>query len=57
VDLAQQRDLGIRRALPADQLPSAVRQQLMPRRRAAWFFDASTRDDEHSLPGALGSGL
>ncbi len=44
LDLSQQRTLGIRRALAAEQLPSAVREQLMPLRRAAWFFEAS---DDH----------
>ena len=45
LDLSQQRTLGIRRALAAEQLPSAVREQLMPLRRAAWFFEASDNDD------------
>jgi HD-GYP domain-containing protein (c-di-GMP phosphodiesterase class II) len=45
LDLAQQRTLGIRRALPADQLPSAVREQLMPSLRSSWFFEASDEDD------------
>jgi HD-GYP domain-containing protein (c-di-GMP phosphodiesterase class II) len=45
LDLSQQRTLGIRRALGAEQLPSAVREQLMPLRRAAWFFEA---DEEGS---------
>ena len=44
LDLSQQRTLGIRRALAAEQLPSAVREQLMPLRRAAWFFEASDDD-------------
>jgi HD-GYP domain-containing protein (c-di-GMP phosphodiesterase class II) len=50
IDLAQQRTLGIRRALPAEQLPSAVRDQLMPPRRAAWFFEAIEDDDAASPP-------
>jgi HD-GYP domain-containing protein (c-di-GMP phosphodiesterase class II) len=51
IDLAQERTLGIRRALPAAQLPSAVRQQLMPARRAAWFFEASDDGaDDDALP-------
>jgi HD-GYP domain-containing protein (c-di-GMP phosphodiesterase class II) len=45
LDLAQQRTLGIRRALAAEQLPSAVREQLMPLRRAAWFFDTGDTDE------------
>jgi HD-GYP domain-containing protein (c-di-GMP phosphodiesterase class II) len=52
LDLSQQRTLGIRRALAAEQLPSAVREQLMPQRRAAWFFEASDDNadaDEPSL--------
>jgi hypothetical protein len=44
--LSQQRALGIRRALAAEQLPSAVREQLMPQRRAAWFFEASDDGDD-----------
>lgn len=44
IDLAQQRTLGIRRALPAAQLPSAARAHLMPPRRAAWFFEANDDD-------------
>jgi putative nucleotidyltransferase with HDIG domain len=50
IDLAQQSTLGIRRALPAEQLPSAVREQLMPPRRAAWFFEAIEDDDPASPP-------
>jgi HD-GYP domain-containing protein (c-di-GMP phosphodiesterase class II) len=49
IDLSQQRTLGIRRALPAEQLPSAVREQLMPQRRAAWFFEASDDDNDAQL--------
>jgi HD-GYP domain-containing protein (c-di-GMP phosphodiesterase class II) len=48
IDLALEPTLGIRRALPAAQLPSAVRSRLMPPRRAAWFFetiDSQTDDD------------
>jgi HD-GYP domain-containing protein (c-di-GMP phosphodiesterase class II) len=45
LDLSQQRTLGIRRALAADQLPSAVREQLMPQRRTAWFFEAIEGND------------
>jgi hypothetical protein len=51
LDLSQQRVLGIRRALHAEQLPSAVREQLMPLRRAAWFFEANGDDnDAQELP-------
>lgn len=46
LDLSQQRTLGIRRALSAEQLPSAVREQLMPRRRSAWFFEANEDGDD-----------
>jgi HD-GYP domain-containing protein (c-di-GMP phosphodiesterase class II) len=54
IDLAQHSTLGIRRALPAAQLPSAVREHLMPPRRAAWFFeDLDDGGDEHSLPPAF----
>ncbi len=49
VDLAQQSVLGIRRALSAEQLPSAVRDQLMPPRRAAWFFE-SLEDGDDAAP-------
>lgn len=50
VDLAQDAALGIRRALPAAQLPSAVREQLMPARRAAWFFEAHDDADDADPP-------
>jgi HD-GYP domain-containing protein (c-di-GMP phosphodiesterase class II) len=46
IDLATQPTLGIRRALPEAQLPSAVRSRLAPARRAAWFFE--THDDDIS---------
>lgn len=52
-DLAQQRTLGIRRALSAEQLPSAVREQLMPWRRAAWFFEPSEEDADEAAPPRL----
>lgn len=51
LDLARQRTLGIRRALNAEQLPSAVREQLMPLRRSAWFFEAI--DDDEAPPPML----
>ena len=50
LDLSQQRTLGIRRALAAEQLPSAVREQLLPLRRAAWFFEASEIDEDKATP-------
>jgi putative nucleotidyltransferase with HDIG domain len=49
IDLAQERSLGIRRALPAAQLPSAVSEHLMPPRRAAWFFEAHGDESEPPL--------
>lgn len=52
LDLAQQRTLGIRRALSAEQLPSAVREQLMPLRRSAWFFEAV---DDDAAPATMHS--
>ena len=48
LDLSQQRTLGVRRALAAEQLPSAVREQLMPLRRAAWFFETSEDDNANA---------
>jgi HD-GYP domain-containing protein (c-di-GMP phosphodiesterase class II) len=56
IDLAQQRTLGIRRALAAAQLPSAVRECLMPQRRAAWFFEAVDGADDDGLPPAFRAG-
>ena len=53
LDLSQQRTLGIRRALAAEQLPSAVRAQLMPQRRVAWFFEASDDDHDAAAPQRL----
>jgi HD-GYP domain-containing protein (c-di-GMP phosphodiesterase class II) len=53
LDLTQQRTLGIRRALSAEQLPSAVREQLMPQRRAAWFFETGENDDDDAVPSRL----
>jgi hypothetical protein len=38
LDLAQDPSLGIRRSLPAAQLPPALRAHLLPRPRSAWFF-------------------
>jgi hypothetical protein len=55
IDLARHRTLGIRRALAAAQLPSAVREHLMPQRRAAWFFEAMDTDDD-KLPPAFPGG-
>jgi HD-GYP domain-containing protein (c-di-GMP phosphodiesterase class II) len=50
IDLSQQRTLGIRRALPPEQVPAEAREHLMSRRRSVWFFeavdDAATRDAE-----------
>jgi HD-GYP domain-containing protein (c-di-GMP phosphodiesterase class II) len=54
LDLAQQRSLGIRRALSAEQLPSAVREHLMPQRRPAWYFEAIADDnDDDAAPPPL----
>lgn len=39
LDLAQQPALGIRRSLPAAQLPGGLRELLLPRPRQAWFFE------------------
>jgi HD-GYP domain-containing protein (c-di-GMP phosphodiesterase class II) len=50
IDLAQQRALGIRRALPAAQLPTTVRERLMPARRQAWFFESVDVDDDPPPP-------
>jgi len=41
IDLAHDAILGIRRSLPADQLPPPVRENLVPRHRTAWFFETS----------------
>jgi hypothetical protein len=50
IDLSQQRALGIRRALPPEQVPAESREHLMSRRRSVWFFeatdDAAARDAE-----------
>lgn len=40
MDLAHHPDLGIRRSVPAAQLPAEARDQLRPRARTAWFFEA-----------------
>jgi HD-GYP domain-containing protein (c-di-GMP phosphodiesterase class II) len=53
IDLATLPTLGIRRALPAAQLPSAVRSHLAPPRRSAWFFethDDGTSEEDDRLP-------
>jgi hypothetical protein len=50
IDLAKQRTLGIRRSLPAAQLPSAVRERLMPERRQAWFFESIDSGDDQAMP-------
>ena len=55
LDLARESALGIRRSLNADQLPPQVRDDLLPRRASAWFFEtngmavdpgATSEDDE-----------
>ena len=43
LDLAQQPALGIRRSLPAAQLPGGLRELLLTRPRQAWFFE---KDEE-----------
>ena len=40
LNLAEERELGIRRSLPSAQLPDAVREYLNPVRRLAYFFDS-----------------
>ena len=40
IDLAQHPALGIRASLTADKLPRKVREQLLPRPRTAWYFEA-----------------
>jgi putative nucleotidyltransferase with HDIG domain len=56
IDLSRHGALGIRRALPPEQLPSAVREQLLPARRAAWFFEAIDDDgDAQSSPAPMQS--
>jgi hypothetical protein len=42
VDLEQERQLGIRRSLPANKLPAAALQALDPRPRVAYFFEPVT---------------
>lgn len=41
LDLEKEPALGIRRSLPASQLPRAALEVLMPPARVAWFFEAS----------------
>ncbi len=53
IDLALEPALGIRRALPAAQLPPAVRSRLVPPRRAAWFFEALDGGDDDEPSPAL----
>ncbi|HET9977043.1 MAG TPA: HD domain-containing phosphohydrolase, partial [Burkholderiaceae bacterium] len=50
-DLVAVPNLGIRRALPASELPRAVAEQLAPRSRLAWYFDTGADADEASPPG------
>jgi putative nucleotidyltransferase with HDIG domain len=40
MDLAHHPALGIRRSVPSTQLPTDAREQLRPRPRTAWFFEA-----------------
>jgi HD-GYP domain-containing protein (c-di-GMP phosphodiesterase class II) len=42
IDLEQERQLGIRRSLPANKLPAAALQALDPRPRVAYFFEPVT---------------
>jgi HD-GYP domain-containing protein (c-di-GMP phosphodiesterase class II) len=46
LDLALQPSIGIRRSVPAAQLPPALRATLMPRPRSAWFFEPVAGGDE-----------
>jgi HD-GYP domain-containing protein (c-di-GMP phosphodiesterase class II) len=46
LDLATVPELGIRRALPAHELPRAVQEHLMPATRMVWFFEAHGESDE-----------
>jgi HD-GYP domain-containing protein (c-di-GMP phosphodiesterase class II) len=49
-DLGTVENLGIRRALGASQLPRAAAEQLSPRARLAWYFDAGPDADEAEPP-------
>jgi HD-GYP domain-containing protein (c-di-GMP phosphodiesterase class II) len=57
IDLSQQRALGIRRALPPEQVPAESREHLMSRRRSVWFFEATddaagdTEDEDEQRAG------
>jgi HD-GYP domain-containing protein (c-di-GMP phosphodiesterase class II) len=46
LDLADDANLGIRRALPAEQLPRPVVEYLAPRARMTWFFEAGGASDD-----------
>lgn len=51
VDLALEPALGIRRSLPAERLPPPLRELLLPRPRASWFFEAD-EDPTEKAEGA-----
>ena len=41
VDLAAEPSIGIRRSVQVAQLPRELQEQLMPRQRTTWFFEAT----------------
>jgi HD-GYP domain-containing protein (c-di-GMP phosphodiesterase class II) len=57
LNLAGEANLGIRRALPTEQLPRPVAEYLAPRPRLTWFFEAEGAAEEPSERDTTGAGL
>jgi hypothetical protein len=51
LDLEREATLGIRRSLPATQLPRAAQDALMPPPRVSWFFEAADGGAEEASEG------
>ena len=51
LDLEREATLGIRRSLPAAQMPRAAQDALMPPPRVTWFFEAADRGPEEADEG------
>lgn len=51
IDLEREATLGIRRSLPASQLPRAAQGALMPPPRVSWFFEAANGGPEEAGEG------
>jgi HD-GYP domain-containing protein (c-di-GMP phosphodiesterase class II) len=53
LDLAHEASIGIRRSLPAAQLPRDVQSHLIPRPRSSWYFEVADAESSAEPPTAL----